>query len=53
MSDEMYEMCEWFESLIEDLIKEYKSEYRVYDAHRNWNNGAIEALEELLKRINE
>lgn len=53
MSMETNEVCEWIESLVEDLIKEYKSEYRVYDAHRNWNNGAIEALEELLKRMNE
>lgn len=50
---EAYEMCEWFESLIEDLIKEYKDKYEYYDTDSYWNNGAIEALEELMRRMNE
>ena len=53
MSDESMEMCEWFESLIEDMIKEYQSEYVVGYNDKAWNEGAIDALEELLKRIKE
>ena len=50
---EAIEMCEWFESLIEDLIKEYKNKYEYYEWEGYWNLGAVEALEELLKRLNE
>jgi hypothetical protein len=52
MSEAM-EMCEWFESLIEDLIKEYQNKYEYYDNESYWNLGAVEALEELLRRLNE
>ncbi len=52
MSEAM-EMCEWFESLIEDLIEEYQNKYEYYYHESFWNLGAIEALEELLKRLNE
>ena len=52
MSEAM-EMCEWFESLIEDLIKEYQNKYEYYDTDSYVNIGAVEALEELLRRLNE
>ena len=52
MSDESMEMCEWFESLIEDLIKEYENRNEYYDNESYWNLGAVEALEELLRRLN-
>ncbi len=47
---EAEEMCEWFETLIEDLIEEYK-----WDENNSleWCNGAIEALEKLLRKVNE
>lgn len=51
MSDESNEMCERFESLIEDLIKEYENKHEYYDWESYWNEGAVEALEELLKRL--
>lgn len=50
---EVNEMCEWFESLIEDLIEEYKNEPILDDIDKVWNHGAIEALEKLLKIIKE
>ena len=53
MDMESIEMCEWFESLIEDLIKEYKDKHENYEWESHWNLGAVEALEELLKRLNE
>lgn len=53
MSDESMEMCEWFESLIEDLIKEYQNRCEYYDHENNWNLGAVEALKELLRRLND
>lgn len=53
MSDESMKMCEWFESLIEDLINEYKSAHEYYDWETHWNAGAVAALQELLKRLNE
>lgn len=53
MSDESMEMCEWFESIIEDMIKEYQREYVICSGGRAWNEGAVDALEELLKRIKE
>ena len=39
-------------SVIEELIKEYESKYEYYDVESYWNNGAVEALEELLRRLN-
>ena len=51
MSEAM-EMCEWFESLIEDMIKEYKT-LSYYDTEALRKQGAIQALEELLRRLNE
>ena len=52
MSDESMEMCEWFESLIEDMIKECQSEHLVDYVDKVWCEGAIAALEELLRRLN-
>lgn len=48
---EATEMCEWFESVIEDLIKEYKFGEGINNL--DWRNGAIEALEKLLEILNE
>lgn len=50
MSEAM-EMCEWFESLIEDLIEEYRFGDGI--SNLDWRNGAIEALEKLLEKVNE
>ena len=50
---EGYEMYEGIESVINDLIEEYKNKYEYYDTDSWWNNGAIEALEELLRRLND
>ena len=49
---EANEMCEWFESVIEDMIKEYKT-LSYYDTEALRKQGAIQALEELLRRLNE
>lgn len=48
-SMESMEVCEWFESLIEDMIAEYESKERKFAE----DIGAINALKELLRRINE
>ena len=48
--DEIYEA---FESVVHDLIKEYENRGEYYDSDIYWNLGAIEALEELLRRLNE
>ena len=48
---EANEMCEWFESLIEDLINRYNSKCECYEWESYWNLGAVEALEELLKEV--
>ncbi len=45
MSEAM-EMCEWFESIIEDLIEEYRFED---DITLEYMHGATEALEKLLE----
>ena len=50
---EGYEMYEGIESVINDLIEEYKNKYEYYDTDSWWNNGAIEALEELLRRLSD
>ena len=52
MSEAM-EMCEWFESMIEDLIKEYRNKSSYYDTEALKKQGAIEALERLLCALNE
>lgn len=52
MSEAM-EMCEWFESLIEDMIEEYKNKQSYYDTEALRKQGAIEALEKLLKRLSD
>lgn len=52
MSEAM-EAFEWVESVIEDLIKEYNNKHEYDDSDACWNLGAIEALEELLRRLNE
>lgn len=36
-----------------DLIEEYTNKYEYYDTDSYWNNGAVEALEELLRRLHE
>ena len=36
-----------------DLINEYNNKYSYYDTDSYWNNGAVEALEELLRRLGE
>lgn len=51
MGMEAMEMCEWFESVIEDLIEEYKRNED--NINLDWRNGAIEALEKLLEKLNE
>lgn len=51
MSEAM-EMCEWFERLIEDMIEEYKT-LSHFDTEALRKQGAIQALEELLRRLNE
>ena len=51
MSMEATEMCEWFESVIEDLIEEYK--WDEDSINLDWRNGAIEALEKLMEKLNE
>ena len=48
---EANEMCEWFETIIENLIKTYKNKYEYYEWESYWNLGAIEALEELLREV--
>lgn len=48
-ADEMYE---GIESVIQDLIKEYENKYEYYECESYWNLGAVEALEELLRRLN-
>lgn len=48
---EAEEMCEWFESIVEDLIEEYK--WGEDSNNLDWRNGAIEALEKLLEILNE
>lgn len=48
MSEAM-EMYEWVESVIEDLIKEYESKEQKFAE----DVGAINALRELLRRLNE
>ena len=48
-------MCEWFESVIEDMIKEYQDKLNpnlpTSDAIKI--QGGIEALNTLLQRLNE
>ena len=48
-ADEMYD---GIESVIKDLIEEYQNKYEYYDNESYWNLGAVEALEELLRRLN-
>ena len=40
-------------NIVRDLIKEYENMYAHYEWEDSWNNGAVEALEELLKRLND
>lgn len=49
-ADEMYE---GIESVIEDLIKEYENKKTYTDCEEHRKEGAIEALENLLKILNE
>ena len=48
-ADEMYE---GIESVIKDLIEDYEHKYEYYECEKYWNLGAVEALEELLRRLN-
>lgn len=48
-ADEMYE---GIESVIKDLIEDYEHRYEYEDYEKYWNLGAVEALEELLRRLN-
>lgn len=50
-SMEAFEVSEWFESVIEDLIEEYK--WGEDNNNLDWRNGAIEALEKLLEKLKE
>lgn len=49
---EVDEVYEGIESVIQDLIEEYENRYEYYEYESHWNNGAVEALEELLRRLN-
>lgn len=46
-------ILEEFEFLIRDLIEEYENKAEYYYTDSYWNCGAIEALEELLRRLHE
>ena len=54
-SMETMEMCEWFESMIEDMVKEYQEKLShnlsIEDIIKT--QGSIEALNNLLQRLNE
>lgn len=52
MSESM-EMYESIESVIFEMISEYKNKSSYYDTEVLRKQGAIEALEELLRRLNE
>ena len=47
MSMESNEMCEYYESVILDMLKEYENKKKKYAE----DVGAINALKELLKRL--
>lgn len=49
-ADEMYE---GIESVIMDMIEEYKTRKTYTDCEEYRKQGGIEALEELLKKLNE
>ena len=48
-SMESQEMCDWFEEMVLELLEEYKAK----DQSSAENIGAINALQELLNRLNE
>lgn len=50
-SMEAMEVSEWFESVIEDLIEEYRCGEE--NSNLDWRNGAIKALEKLLEKLKE
>ena len=50
-SMEAMEVSEWVESVIEDLIEEYKCCEE--NNNLDWRNGAIEALDKLLEKLKE
>jgi hypothetical protein len=54
-SMEIMEMCEWFESMIEDMVKEYqeKLSHNLSTEDIIKTQGSIEALDNLLQRLNE
>lgn len=52
MSEAM-EMYEGIESIILDMIDEHKNAAKLCDSDVYWNGGAIYALKELLRRLNE
>lgn len=58
LSKTMYAQCEYTLSksslnVAQDLINEYNNKYEYYDTDSYWNNGAVEALEELIRRLSE
>lgn len=54
-SMETMEMCEWFESMVEDMVKEYqeKLSHNLSTEDIIKTQGSIEALDNLLQRLNE
>ena len=52
---ETMEMCEWFESMVEDMVKEYqeKLSHNLSTEDIIKTQGSIEALNNLLQRLNE
>lgn len=50
-SMEALEVIEWFESVIEDLIEEYKRNKECTNI--DWRNGAVSALEKVLEKLKE
>lgn len=54
-SMETMEMCEWFESMVEDMVKEYqeKLSHNLSTEDIIKTQGSIEALNNLLQRLNE
>lgn len=48
-----YTLSKYYLIVAQDLIDEYNNKHEYYDWEGYWNNGAVEALEELLRRMND
>ena len=58
LSKKMHVKCEYTLSknclnIAQELIEEYNNRHEYYDHDNYWNLGAVEALEELFKRLSE